>query len=131
MQNNANEGVPLSRPDATTEADFLDYVKTTFPSFKASDISALQKQYAYVGDHSPVDPADPVYDTLGDSGPTAVNQSGFATGQQQRLFNVFAESTFTCPSYWLAEAFPQAWKYQYSVVSSSLQSALSLEIPSC
>ncbi|KAF2503018.1 carboxylesterase family protein [Lophium mytilinum] len=114
--NNANEGVPLSPPDVTTEQGFLDYVDTTFPSFTKSDVSSLQDEYAYAGDHSSVDPKDPVFDTLGDTGPTAVNQSGFATGQQQRLFNVFAESTFVCPSYWLAEAFSEAWKYQYSVV---------------
>ncbi|OCL09389.1 carboxylesterase family protein [Glonium stellatum] len=114
--NNANEGVPLSPPTITTEAGFLGYVKTAFPGFSSSDITNLQAQYSYAGDHSPVSPSAPVFDTSGDSGPTAVNQSGLATGQQQRVFNVFAESTFDCPSYWLAAAFPQAWKYQYSVV---------------
>ena len=65
-----------------------------------------------------MDHSAPLFDTLGDRGPTALNQSEFATGQQQRLFNVYAESTFVCPSYWLAEAFTgdkQSWKYQYSV----------------
>lgn len=114
--NNANEGVPLSPPTVTTEAGFLDYVKTAFPAFGSADISSLQAQYSYASDHSPVNPSAPLFDTLGDSGPTAINQSGLATGQQQRVFNVFGESTFDCPSYWLADAFPQAWKYQYSVV---------------
>jgi carboxylesterase type B len=33
--------------------------------------------------------------------------------------NIYAETTFVCPSYWLAEAYTnrgrEAWKYQYSV----------------
>jgi hypothetical protein len=59
------------------------------------------------------------FDTLGNTGPTALNQSGMATGLQQTVFDIFAESTFDCPGYWMAEAFSlgsrQAWKYQYSV----------------
>jgi hypothetical protein len=45
-----------------------------------------------------------------------------ATGIQQTAFNLAAESTFHCPSQWLAEAFSKpgsdgrrAWKYQYSL----------------
>lgn len=59
------------------------------------------------------------YDTLGDSGPTALNQSEMATGLQQAVFDISAETVFDCPAQWLAEAFSngsrQAWKYQYSV----------------
>jgi hypothetical protein len=56
----------------------------------------------------------PRFATTGDSGPTALNQSSFATGQQQRAMNVYAETTIVCPSYWLASAFPTSWKYQFS-----------------
>lgn len=59
------------------------------------------------------------FDTLGNTGPNAITQSGLATGIQQTVFNIFAESTFDCPAYWVAEAFSlgsrQCWKYQYSV----------------
>jgi hypothetical protein len=59
------------------------------------------------------------FDTLGSSGPTALNVSGMATGIQQAVFDIFAESTFDCPGYWMAEAFSQSsrqsWKYQYSL----------------
>lgn len=55
-------------------------------------------------------------------GPTAVNVSTYGSGQQQRANNVFGETTFACPSYWLAEAFTNngraAWKYQYSVIGA-------------
>ncbi|KAL9012449.1 MAG: hypothetical protein Q9173_002786 [Seirophora scorigena] len=53
-------------------------------------------------------------------GATALNVSTFGTGQQQRADIVFAETTFVCPPYWLAEAFTNnnrvTWKYQYSVI---------------
>ncbi|KAF2730551.1 alpha/beta-hydrolase [Polyplosphaeria fusca] len=113
--NNANEGVPLSPPTSSTLQDFRKYIDITYPSFKAADKAALEAKYAYTGDDKDTNPSSPLFETTGTTFPTAVNQSGFATGQQQRLFNVFAESTFDCPSHWLASAFPQAWKYQYSV----------------
>ncbi|KAL1601492.1 hypothetical protein SLS60_006407 [Paraconiothyrium brasiliense] len=112
--NLANEGVPLSPPTTTTLEDFRDYVSYTFPSLSADDKAALEDLYSYEGDDEDANPLAPVYDTDGTSSVTAVNQSTFGTGQQQRVFNVFAESTFDCPSYWLASAFPQAWKYQFS-----------------
>lgn len=50
--------------------------------------------------------------------PTALNISEFGTGNQQRVFNVFAEYAFVCPSYWAAAAFPEGWKYQFSAPPS-------------
>jgi carboxylesterase type B len=112
---NANEGVPLSPPTVTTVEGFRSYIRTTFPSFDADDIAEVEAQYAYDGDALPTNPNAPKFETTGTSGPTAVSQSGFGTGQTQRVFNVFAEYAFDCPAYWLASAFPQAWKYQYSL----------------
>lgn len=69
----------------------------------------------------------PLFSTTGLSGPTALNQSEFGTGQQQRANNMYAEIEFVCPSYWLATAFSSqqqsgspktSWKYQYSVPPS-------------
>ncbi|KAF2128864.1 alpha/beta-hydrolase [Dothidotthia symphoricarpi CBS 119687] len=112
--NMANEGVPLSPPYTRNLADFRAYVNTTFPKFNSTDRAALEKQYSYAGDTSDVNPAAPRFATTGTSPPTAKNQSVFGTGQQQRVFNVFAESSFDCPSYWAASAWPQAWHYQFS-----------------
>ena len=91
----------------------------------------------------------PEFATSGNSTATALNDSIFGTGQQQRanvsitlshspiigelsqrtakvlifVQNVYAETTFVCPSYWLAEAFTNnnrvAYKYQYSVVGAA------------
>ncbi|KAF2710840.1 alpha/beta-hydrolase [Pleomassaria siparia CBS 279.74] len=113
--NMQNEGVPLSPPTFNTLSKFREYINTTFPSFSAADKTELEAQYSYAGDDQDTDPSDPKFPTTGSSRPTAVNQSVFATGQQQRLFDVFAEYAFVCPSYWLANAFPRAWKYEYDV----------------
>lgn len=60
------------------------------------------------------------YATLGYTGATAINESSIASGQQQRANNIYAESTFVCPSYWLSEAYTDlgrsAYKYQFSVL---------------
>lgn len=118
--NNANEGVPLTNPDVVSRADYDAFVKSTFPLFTPEDIALLNTVYR-VNESAPGDNGTR-FDTLGDSGPTALTQSEMATGIQQSVFNMQAETTFACPAQWLAEAFSsegpserQAWKYQYSV----------------
>ncbi|KAJ6109871.1 hypothetical protein N7486_002106 [Penicillium sp. IBT 16267x] len=116
--NNANDGVPLSPPYIKTTDGFLSYIKNTFPLFTALDYSRLKDIYGF-WDNSPAN-TGPRYDTLGDRGPTALNQSEMATGLQQTVFDIFAETTFDCASYWLADAFSgittkESWKYQFSV----------------
>lgn len=116
--NMANEGVPLSPPTTRTLQDFRNYVDITFPLFSQADKAAIEKQYSYAGDTQDVNPSAPLFATDGTRGPTAINQSTFGTGQQQRVFNVFAEYAFDCPSYWAAGAFPEGWKYQFSTPPS-------------
>ena len=73
----------------------------------------------YPSSNASVDPNAPEYATNGLTGATAVNESQVGTGQQQRADNIYAETTFVCPSYWLAEAYTSngrtAYKYQYSI----------------
>lgn len=116
--NMANEGVPLSPPTTRTLKDFRTYLTTTFPRFSAADKAALEKTYSYAGDTQDVNPSTPKFSTSGTGFPTALNISEFGSGQQQRVFNVFAEYAFDCPSYWAAAAFPQGWKYQFSAPPS-------------
>ena len=100
-----------------TRTAFDSYLSATFPNFTETDLAWLNLVYD-TADSQPTDDS-PRFDTLGTSGPTAKNESEVATGLQQTVFNIFAESTFDCPAQWLAEAFGgplrQAWKYQYSV----------------
>ncbi|KAI2640842.1 putative carboxylesterase [Hypomontagnella submonticulosa] len=117
--NNANEGVPLTDPKVDTRTKYDSYVSNTFPLFTPDDVASLNDVY-----HIDSLPSgdDVLYDTLGFTGPTALGKSGMATGIQQAVFNMAAETTFDCPAQWLAQAFStssrQAWKYQYSVTPS-------------
>lgn len=115
--NNADEG-PLFVPQTiTTEDDLVAWLKLTFPLFTSEDIAQVLAHYP--SSNASDNPNAVLYATDGDSGATAVNQSDVATGQQQRANNIYAETTFVCPSYWLAEAFSadgrSSYKYQYSV----------------
>ncbi|ETS87819.1 hypothetical protein PFICI_01647 [Pestalotiopsis fici W106-1] len=115
--NNANEGVPLTNPDVDTFSEYNDFIAKTYPRFTPADVISLnafyQTAFAQQGDNGTR------FDTLGDSGPTALTVSEFATGLQQAVLDIGAESVYDCPAQWLAEAFTpgalQAWKYQYSV----------------
>lgn len=123
--NDANEA-PLFTPQIiTNQSALVDWLRGTFPYMNNNDIAKILLYY-------PSDNSSSVsgvrYATTGDSGPTAINQSDVAVGQQQRANNIYAETTFVCPSYWLAEAYSdysspytstqplgKAYKYQYSV----------------
>ncbi|KAA6409585.1 MAG: hypothetical protein FRX48_06196 [Lasallia pustulata] len=115
--NNANEGPSFVPQNIVTEGDFVSFLRNTFPLFTNEDIAKVLLYYPST--NASVDTNAPNFPTLGYTGPTALNESSFGTGQQQRADNLYAEMTFVCPSYWLAEAFSgngrTAYKYQYSV----------------
>lgn len=120
--NNANEGPLFVPTNIQTEDDLLAWLRLTFPLFSNNDIAKIL--YYYPSSNA-TDTTDSVFATSGDSGPTAINQSNIAVGQQQRADTIYAETTFVCPSYWLAEAYSdnsfgqgKGYKYQYSVLPS-------------
>jgi carboxylesterase type B len=92
----------------------VDWLEDTSPVFTNNDIAKILLYYP--SSNATDDPNAALFATLGYTGPTAVNEG---TGQQQRADNIYAEMTFVCPSYWLAEAFSDEgrtiFKYQYSV----------------
>lgn len=100
-----------------TRENYDSFINNTFPLFTAADISLLNLVYQ-INKSLPFD-NDTRYDTLGGEGPTALTQSEMATGIQQTIFDIDAETIFDCPAQWMAEAFStksrQAWRYQYSV----------------
>ncbi|TKA65178.1 hypothetical protein B0A55_09223 [Friedmanniomyces simplex] len=117
--NNANEGVAFTPQDIQTEDDLVAYLRITFPLFSNNDIAKIL--YYYPSSNASVNPNALLFATEGDMGPTALNESSVGTGQQQRADNIYAETTFVCPSYWMVEAYSnnraggQGYKYQFSI----------------
>lgn len=139
LQNNANEGAPFVPQNITTEDDVVTWLQLTFPLFSTSDIAKvllyvevidkastclhqlIQPHRYYPTGNETGNPQDPQFATDGlTTAVNANNVSAVASGQQQRVSNIYAETTFVCPAYWMAQAYSdpnkQAWKYQYSVV---------------
>ena len=94
----------------------MAFTRNTFPLFDDATIDKLLDSYplSAIAASSKVQ-----YATNGTTFDTALNVSSFATGAQQMANNLYAETTFVCPAYWMAEAFTdkgrKAYKYQYSV----------------
>ena len=111
--NNANEGSNFVPQNITTETDVKSWLQGIFPMFTSSDIAKVLLRYPSTG--SAVSAAMAALNAIE---PSPNN----AAIQQRRANDIYAESTFVCPSYWLAEAYSnstrnrQAFKYQYSVL---------------
>jgi len=117
---NALEGAAWVPPGSiSTVDDLVAYLRVIFPNFSNNDIAKVL--YYYPSSNATVDPNAALWATEGSYGPTTVNQSTAATGQQQRAIAIYGETTLICPSYWLAEAFSdngyggKAYKYQFSI----------------
>ena len=115
--NNADEGPGFTPQNITTEAELVSWLQLTFPLFTNDDVAKILLYYP--SSNATDNPNATQFPTLGYTGPTAINQSDVGTGQQQRADNIYAETTFVCPSYWMAEAYSDkgrsSYKYQYSV----------------
>jgi carboxylesterase type B len=111
--NNANEG-PLFVPTIDSAKALQIWLQDAFPSVASTDFEAILAAYP----SSNLTKND-TFATTGFGPVTALNTSSFASGIQQRAYNIYAEATFVCPSYWLSDAFTTnnrtAFHYQYSV----------------
>ena len=116
---NALEGAAWVPPEISTIDDLVNYLRDIFPMLSNNDITKLL--YYYPMNNASVDPNALLWAMEGDYGPTTINESTAATGQMERAIAIYGETTFICPSYWLAEAYSdngyggQGWKYQWSV----------------
>ncbi|WWD03471.1 hypothetical protein V865_001523 [Kwoniella europaea PYCC6329] len=112
--NNANEGYPFVPKNVTTEDEAIAYLKLLFPFFSEDNLNTVLAAYKY-----DTGPNATLYATAGDSGDTANDISSVASGPQQQIAQIYSETTFVCPSYWLAEAFTASggagYKYQFSI----------------
>lgn len=117
--NNALEGASWVPKVINTIQDLVHYLRVILPMFDNNDIAKVLLYYPL--NNASVDPNALDYATEGSFGPTTINESTAATGQQERAIAIYGETTFICPSYWLAEAYSdngyggQGWKYQFSI----------------
>ncbi|KAI1421158.1 carboxylesterase [Xylaria sp. FL1777] len=117
--NNENEGPGFTPQNITSEAGFVSFVLTNYPRLSEQNISSILELYAV-----PENVSEIYADSDGLTPPFSTTNSNWAVGWQQAANNLYAETTFVCPSYWMADAFAgvgrkSAWKYQYSVPLSN------------
>ncbi|KAL5117487.1 hypothetical protein ACEQ8H_004652 [Pleosporales sp. CAS-2024a] len=110
--NNANEGPSFTPQNIDSQSALLSWLSDTLPEFTSGDLAKVLTYYPII------DTSNATFATTGTSGPSALDESSVATGQQQRANNIYAELTFVCPSYWMAEAYSghdrTSYKYQFS-----------------
>ncbi|KAK0871874.1 hypothetical protein LTR91_013682 [Friedmanniomyces endolithicus] len=117
--NNAAEALFFTPQVITTEDELVAYLRVTFPLFSNNDIAKILFYYPSSNASVPAKPL--LFATEGDTGPTALNESSVGSGQQERADDIYAETTFVCPAYWMAEAYSnnraggQGYKYQFSI----------------
>jgi carboxylesterase type B len=76
--NNANEGPSFTPQYITSESALLTWLQSTLPEFTTDDLAKLLLYYPIS------DTSGTKFATTGVSGPSALDQSNIATGQQQR-----------------------------------------------
>ncbi|OAA59785.1 inactive carboxylesterase 4 [Niveomyces insectorum RCEF 264] len=126
--NNADEGVLLVPATLRTEADLVAWLHAYFHNLEDADVAAVRAAYPVGNDTATNNSAAAAgFETDGVHEPTANDVSSAATGVQQRAYNIYAEASVVCPSYWLATAFAHpprsttnktttaSYHYQYSV----------------
>ena len=82
MQNNANEGPAFTPQTIVTEDDFVAFVQNTFPLFTEDDISRVLLYYPSSNASNGM--ITPGFASSGNESVTALNESTFGSGQQQR-----------------------------------------------
>ncbi|PCG95645.1 Carboxylesterase, type B [Penicillium occitanis (nom. inval.)] len=91
-----------------TEDDFVDFAHYLFPQFMDEQFEAVLAQYSI--------PADIPTVRFATDG---LNKNGNCKLCEH---NLYAETTFDCPAYWMAEGFNmkdgQSYKYQVSIINS-------------
>ncbi|KAI1812597.1 carboxylesterase family protein [Poronia punctata] len=117
--NNENEGANFTPQNVTTESEFVTFVQTNWPRLSEQNVSSILDLYSV-----PEDVEEVYVDSDGLTAPFSTTNSNWAIGWQQAANNIYAEATFVCPSYWMADAYAgvkgrSSWKYQFSVPISS------------
>ncbi|KAH8898599.1 alpha/beta-hydrolase [Thozetella sp. PMI_491] len=111
--NNANEAWYFVPQNISSKAEFKAFIQLNYPYLSDSQLRSVLNAYNIPESADSL----PLFDSDGLHAPYATEVSNLTVGWQQAANNLYAETTFVCPSYWLADAFATtgSWKYQYSV----------------
>ncbi|KAK6853932.1 carboxylesterase [Apiospora arundinis] len=120
--NNLNEGAVFTPQNVKNEHAFRGFLRSNYPLLSPENVSSILDLYGL-----PEDAKDIFVDSNGRTPPFSTTNSEFGFGWQQVANNFYAEATFVCPSYWLADAYTKkritkeakAWRYQYSASPAS------------
>jgi hypothetical protein len=118
--NVAEEGVPFVPQDIKTKGSLTAWIRLVFPLLNDDEIANLHNQYATRENGTQSIGSISQFASSGSSGLTALDTSATATGYQQVANLIYAETTFICPRYWLADAYNNRkdggkwYKMQYS-----------------
>ncbi|KAK1752869.1 Alpha/Beta hydrolase protein [Echria macrotheca] len=120
--NNANEATYFVPQNITTKAQFTSWLMLNYPTLTSDQLSSIMSLYGLPANYTAPSPR---FDTDGLHPPYATTLSAYASGWQQAANNLYAETTFVCPAYWLADAYSppvtksestkKAWRYQFSI----------------
>ncbi|KAK9423354.1 putative Acetylcholinesterase [Seiridium unicorne] len=100
---NADESSLFVPNNITTLEALTSFLKVSFSRFDDADIASILEMYPLSEYGKNLE--NPRFATAGDSGPTAVDVSQFAIGNQQRAYAIYAEATYQCTSYVLATVY--------------------------
>ncbi|KAI2464194.1 alpha/beta-hydrolase [Annulohypoxylon bovei var. microspora] len=113
--NNPNEAPGFIPQGIKNEDSFRGVLLGNYPQLSEENITNILQLYSVPDNTSSI-----LVNSDGENPPYSTTNSGWAFGWQQAANNLYAETTFVCPSYWLADGYARkqggkAWHYQFSV----------------
>ncbi|KAI1204278.1 alpha/beta-hydrolase [Annulohypoxylon truncatum] len=113
--NNPNEAPGFIPQGIDNEDRFRGFLFGNYPLLSEENITSILTVYFVPENSSSI-----LVNSDGEHPPYSMTNSGWASGWQQAATNLYAETTFICPSYWLADGYARkqdgkAWHYQFSV----------------
>ncbi|BFZ61744.1 hypothetical protein YB2330_002819 [Saitoella coloradoensis] len=106
--NNAHEGNLFVPQNLSSTQDVFDFVHTAFPNVDNATITRLLEYY-----------------------PEPEDSEELYISQADRANTIYADSTFVCPAYWMAQAYPEgnAYKYTFNVLPGLHSTELAYVLP--
>ncbi|KAI0376189.1 alpha/beta-hydrolase [Hypomontagnella monticulosa] len=111
--NMENEGPDFTPRNITNEEAFREFLSVNYPFLSEGNITNIMALYSV-----PANASDIIVESDGVNPPYSTTNGGWASGWDQAAINLYGETTFSCPSYWLADAYAKkgrAWHLQFSV----------------